>query len=305
MGWSKSQDIKTNYNGYTFYYRYSQHKTSVQDPILFISGAFQDMDSWKLISDHFASNTTTILVDLPGTGKADTLPNHFGFNFITDAMHYLLNEIGINKVYIIAASYGTPIAYNFAQKYQHRVSKLVLAGTMIALTDHLKELITTSIEIANKGIGADFASYVLENGLIYNQDDAEEKIRRHHFVKRVLYRQLRLFNESLLQKYNANSRRLLSEHALNIASPPKVKTLVFTGEYDVFTTPNACQEVAKAFEDSLFTTIKNADHLFHLQQTKTTIALLSNFGNNNPLNTIEGCNEIQLNNKHQKALATH
>ena len=293
MGTSKHQNIKITYQGFTFYYRINKHQTSLQDPILFISGAFQDMNSWKPISTYFTQKTTTILVDLPGTGSADSLPSDYGFAFLSETIHHLINEIKIDKVYIISASYGTPIAYTFAQRFPNRVSKLVLAGTMTFLTNHLKKLTQISIAIAHQGNGKVFADFVMNNGLLYTKTDGAQKINKYDFVKRVLHRQLSFFNKTSLQKYIDNSNRLLRESSLDIHEAPSVKALVFTGEYDVFTTPNACKKVAESFEDSFFTTIKNADHLFHLEQTKTTIELLHKFGNNIPLTAINGCNSIQ------------
>jgi pimeloyl-ACP methyl ester carboxylesterase len=42
-------------------------------PIVFLSGAFQTMDSWARFAKAFTPLTTVVLVDLPGTGRSDVL----------------------------------------------------------------------------------------------------------------------------------------------------------------------------------------------------------------------------------------
>ncbi len=68
-----TSDKKLNYQGYDYFYRVIENKNNNFEPTFFISGAFQNMDSWKKYVNYFSCETTVILTDLPGTGKSDTV----------------------------------------------------------------------------------------------------------------------------------------------------------------------------------------------------------------------------------------
>ena len=77
--------------------------------------------------------------------------------------------------------------------------------------------------------------------------------------------------------------RLLHHEPLDLGAAPAVPALVFTGEHDVYTRPELCHEVASAFESATFTTIRSADHLFHLECFDATLALVAWFLRGEPL----------------------
>lgn len=282
------------YQNFKYYYRIYKNDNEELDPIFFISGAFQNMDSWRLISNHFISKTTVVVADLPGMGLADYLPEDYDVDFLVEAVYKILEEVSLENVYMISASYGTILGYKFAKKYPEKISIMVLAGTMKELSQLLKDRIIGSIDIAKKGETQEFAAYVLKNGLMYDGKDADEKINKFKFVKRVLNKQLSAFNKSEMDKYVSNSKRLLNESPIDFIDVPSIKTLIFTGEYDVLTTPESCRNFARKLKNSIFTTIKHADHLFHLEQPTIVIELFTRFGKGDNFDGIENCGEIEF-----------
>ncbi len=100
-----------------YYYAINQCKNDQADPILFINGAFQCMNSWQKAVDHFKDNTTTIVADLPGWGDADFLSDDYDFDFLARAIFQILEKESINKINIVSTSYGTPIAVSFAKNF--------------------------------------------------------------------------------------------------------------------------------------------------------------------------------------------
>ena len=282
------------HKSFNYCYRIYKNVEEEFDPIFFVSGAFQNMDSWKMFSSYFMKKTTVIVADLPGVGSADFLPEEYDLDFLADCIYRILEETSIRNVYMISASYGTPISYKFAQKYPHKVSLLTMAGTMKQIPERLKKIIAKSFQFAKARNSEEFAQYVLKNGLMYYEKDAINKINRFAVVERVINRQLRAMDSLSMDKYISNTNRLLNENPLEVSTIPKLKILTFTGECDVFTTPDSCREFAMELNNSTFTTIKNADHLFHLEQTKTVIELLYRFGKGLDLECIHNCNEIEI-----------
>lgn len=54
-------------------------------------------------------------------------------------------------------------------------------------------------------------------------------------------------------------------------------TLCFTGEHDPYTTPARCNELAEKLPNASFTSLRNTDHLFHVDKPKETISLITQF----------------------------
>ena len=286
-----TSDKKLNYQGYDYFYRVIENKNNNFEPTFFISGAFQNMDSWKKYVNYFSCETTVILTDLPGTGKSDTVYENVSLDFFSDALFKIVKDIAVQNFYLVSASYGTPIAYTFAQNYPELVSKLVLAGTMREIPIHVKERILESLRLAEMNLMEEFADFVIREGFLCL--DQSRHIKKRELTKRVLYSELKNMTNDALEKYIMNTKRLLSYESLDLSNSPNVKTLIFTGEYDVFTLPEYCREIAASLSDSIFTSIKNADHLFHIEQFNTTLELLLRFVKGLPLENIEGCNNIE------------
>jgi pimeloyl-ACP methyl ester carboxylesterase len=286
-----STDIKLNCHGYDYYYRVIEGKNNNFAPTFFISGAFQNMDSWKRFANAFSNETTIILVDLPGTGKSDVVNDEIPLDFFAEAIYKIIQETCIEQMYLVSASYGTPIAYTFAKNFPEYVSKLVLAGTMKEIPFHMRGKIIQSVKLAEKYLMDEFAWFATHNGLLCL--DPRKNIVRRELALRVLNAELKNMTRNETERYIMNTLRLLNYQSIDINESPDVDTLVFTGEYDVFTIPEYCREIASSFPNAIFTTIKNADHLFHLERFKTTLQLLLRFVQDLPLETIEACNKIE------------
>lgn len=88
-------------------------------------------------------------------------------------------------------------------------------------------------------------------------------------------------------------KRFLPLTTVILSDSPKVRSLVFTGEYDIFTRPVMCREIAAAICNSVFTTIRNADHLFHIEQKDTMAELVYRLSKGLPLEEIKQCNGFE------------
>jgi pimeloyl-ACP methyl ester carboxylesterase len=282
----KARERKLRYRGYDYHYRIIEHPNPQFEPTFFISGAFQNMDSWSKFVRFFSQQTTVVVADLPGTGKADSLPSSIGFDFYSEAIARILQDANVNRVYVIAASYGTPIAYTFARNYQECVSRMVLAGTMKEIPQHLREHIHHSVSLAEQNEPEQFANYVIDNGLLCL--DAAKHIAKRALTRRVLTTELKNM-----------TARLLNHPPLDLSSAPDIPVLVFTGEHDVFTLPRHCREVAAAFPDAIYTTLKDSDHLFHIERFEVVLDLLQRFAKSGYMHNVAGCNTMEFLHNHK------
>jgi pimeloyl-ACP methyl ester carboxylesterase len=258
-------------------YRYTcrvRRTPSDRLPVFFVSGAFQSMGSWRKFADHFGQFTTVVLCDLPGTGGSDVLPAACGLDFLATAMRVVLRRLEIAQCDVVSASYGSPIAYRFAQLFPEAVGRLVLAGVMKEIPGDRRASTMRTMASLREGRLKDFARDVAD-GLLCT--DADRPIDRRQLARRLLMTQLERMTPADQQRYVHNTTRLLDHPPLDLSAPPPVPALVFTGEHDVYTRPDDCLEVALAFDDAVFTTIERADHLFHVERFEATLALVDAF----------------------------
>ncbi|MCP4050202.1 MAG: alpha/beta hydrolase [bacterium] len=250
------------FNGFEFHYNIKHNIKPKTAPILFLGGAFQNMISWKKYKDSFSKLASIILVDLPGTGEACILPHNYTLEFLASSLEdFLLNAIRIRKINILAVSYGTSVAYLFAKKNPNNIGSLALAGTMKKIPEEHKDIMHHSIKILKKKKINEFAD-VMVNALI----SKEKYVHKKKFATRVLRASILKMSDKEKIMYIENTMRLIQHKPIYFSAPSSIKTIVFTGEHDPFTKPKYCKEISKEFNNGVFTTIKNADHLFPLEQ---------------------------------------
>lgn len=283
------QELELTMRGFRYYCRVLRSENESCHPILFLSGAFQTMDSWGKFVEYFHDKTTLILVDLPGVGKSDILPPDFGLDFLTECVENVLIHVSIPKVNVFSASYGSPIGYEFAKHYPHRVSHLLLAGIMREIPKESVASVYATITFLQQKKISEFTEEVI-NGLLCMDP---EKVSKCKVVARMFRNQLKQLTTNQIEKYIANTLRLFKHTPLNINHSPNVPTLVFTGEHDTFTKSEYCKEIANSFQHATFTTIKNADHLCHMEQFEAVIELSHKFFIDELLDVLPGCNPIE------------
>jgi pimeloyl-ACP methyl ester carboxylesterase len=198
----------------------------------------------------------------------------------------------LKKAEIIAISYGTPIGIVFSNKFPEFVSHLVLIGTMKKFPPHMIIRAEHTVSLLRRNQMQQFADEVLDCIMNYYK---ENDINRFDVIRRILYRNLENMNKNEQTNYIENTRRLLYHREIdenfNYYSP----ALVFTGEYDCFTKPEYCREIAWLFEKAIFTTVKNADHLCNIEQFDLTNNLIECFLLNKDLKKLPGCNKVESN----------
>lgn len=282
-----SEDKWLHAAGLRYCCRILPHPRPAFEPTLFLSGAFQTMDSWVRFARVFAPVTTVLLVDPPGMGQSDLLPAEFGVDFLARSIRQLADEHRFDRINIVAASYGTPAALRFAQLFPCRVARIVLAGTMKEIPAHIRARVADSVVTALRGDRERLAGQVID-GLLCR--DPHVPVDRRELAARVLRNGITRMSKKELEQYACNTRRLLQHESLDLSAPVRgPEALVFTGEHDCFTTPTQCREVADAFENAWFTTVKRADHLFHIEQFATVSALLLRFLHGTLAGAPSGC----------------
>jgi len=260
-------------------------------PLVFVNGTFHSQESWIQYARHLGKKRTVVLVEFPGSGESGFLPERYGIDFLAGALKHVLDDEKIPRVNLVASSDGTVVAYRFAQLYPDRLASLILAGTLSELPPHLRPKVDRSLSSLQRGAMDEFAQHWV--GALMCQEPGKT-IANRRLAEGMLRTDLIRMPGPHRAKYLANAQRLMRHLPLDLSEAPDVRVLVFTGEHDQFANSEYCRAIAASFPAALFTTIQDADHLFHIERFETTAKLVEQFINDEPLEGIPEINAIEI-----------
>ena len=258
-------------------------------PILFLNGAWQQMDSWVRHAEYANRLAPVILLDLPGNGCADGAPAHCGHDFFETAMLQALDAAGVSRVNLLGFSYGAALAFLLAQAQPERVERVALVGTTACVSGPGREAIRQAIGALQRRDEQAFVEAIM-NGLLCARG---YPIARRRLVDRAVRAALGDLAAEDFWKHEQNARRLLIHPPQSRGRRLDVPALVLTGEHDGFTAPDAGREVAQACSRAVFTTIREADHFSPFENPRAVMDLALNFYRDLPLDGVPGCGPIE------------
>lgn len=226
-------------------------------PIVILGGAFQRFEAFRRDVEILREHFPVYLVDLPGQGSNSQLCPDLKFEDYAKLLDDFCENLGLDQITPMALSYGSAIGFHFAKMFPKRTHKLIMAGTTPTLRDSVKKLLGQSLEMLDQGYHEEFATGVVLNLMNYPR---RKQIRGAEVLARVLHRNMKNLSEQDRLKYKHNTKRLLNQSVLS-SEGPSCETLVLAGEWDHFTTPYECFQVAKSCPNSVFTIAQEVDHL--------------------------------------------
>ena len=256
--------------------------TAARPPLVFIGGAFQNAWSFLREVKHFISQRPVILVDLPGQGQNNQLSEGLSFGDFATLLKRFLDEHHLNRIIPVGLSYGSGIAYTFAQQFPERVERLILGGTTEQIRVRVDRALRSSFWYLDQGREDAFASAVIHHLLNLPHRDVTRVSDR--LIESMRAGMLALSDTERL-RYRHNSTRLFSDRLNGRLS---CRTMVFTAKYDHFTAPYEALSIAQKCDSVDFVMIERGDHLAPVQNPRSVIALYDAFLNDVPLSNIEG-----------------
>lgn len=245
---------------------YSRGKTDM--PIVVIGGAFQNIAQIERMTAALAKQSWVIAFDTPGNGHTGVLPASYPFEFIAETIAASLKLLDVKKVNLVGFSYGSLIALRFVELYKPMVSRLTLLGAMHRIPDHLVyefNLMLFYLRWDKREAFADSFTNLMSNAELRKTN----KLARLAGEK--LHHALMTANDGIREQFTHNTQRILDHGNMDLAALPDVRTLVSTGEHDIFVPPAANQAIADALPRGRYVSIDGSDHMVHVIQFKKTI----------------------------------
>lgn len=101
-------------------------KLGTGKPLLILHGLFGSADNWFTISKELKDNYKLYLIDQRNHGDSPQSTD-WNYDLMVDDLKELIDDEGLEKVYLMGHSMGGKTAMNFALKYPEKVEKLIVA----------------------------------------------------------------------------------------------------------------------------------------------------------------------------------
>ncbi len=244
---------------------------STDMPLVVIGGAFQNISQIERMSSALAKKTWVIAFDTPGNGQTGVLPSDYPFEFIAECIAESLKKLDVKKINLVGFSYGSLIALRFVELYKSMVSRLTLLGAMHRIPDHLIYEFNLMIFYLKWGKKAEFADSFTN---LMSNPELRKTNKLARLAGEKLHFALLNANDGIREQFIHNTQRILDHGNTDLTKLPDVRTLVSTGEHDIFVPPSANQLIADALPRGRYVSIEGADHMVHVIQFKKTIATI-------------------------------
>ena len=258
-----------SYEGFPIHMKqYSKGLTDI--PLVFIGGAFQNIDRVEKICRALAEETWVITVDTPGNGDTGVLPSDYSFDFICQAINIGLKSLGVDAINLLGGSYGSIVAMRYAKKYIG-VNNLVLCSAMECLPEDLEYEFNKLLFQLEWNRIEEFADGF--TNLMTNPE-----LRKHNRLARIAAEKLRYAlvhsTKGIREQFRHNTMRILRDGKTDLRYMPDIPTTVYTGEHDNFVPVEANIRVANSFPQGRFISIPDADHMVHIERFRTNVRVI-------------------------------
>lgn len=268
---------KLSIKAYNYYYSISRNEKESTSPIIFINGAFQDMNSWHFMRKYFENFTTTVVLDLPGWGMADHLPKEIDFDLYSEAINKVLEQEEVKQVNIISTSYGTPISTHFAKQYKSKINNLVLTSPLMEIGSNLASKYPCMKQLIQNKDYENLYKFLLEIGLMNVVEGKKGNIKQFELIAGLFEKQVLKLTKEKSQKFISNTERIMNYGTSSTEGIEDIRTLVMTGEHDTFTCSKSSRALADTFNNATFKMIPETDHFYLFENPRFAIKLIDDF----------------------------
>lgn len=120
--------LEATIQGCRLFYRVKEKKGSDTTAILLLHGWGCDSSIFSFIESGLSAESAMVTLDFPGHGQSGEPPEPWGVAEYAEQVQALLKELSIDRVRIVAHSFGGRVAIYLASHQPELVEKLVITG---------------------------------------------------------------------------------------------------------------------------------------------------------------------------------
>lgn len=248
----KREEFYININDYSLH-AIREVKNRKYPYIIFLHDALGSVETWRSFPFDLTNNLqyNVLVYSRRGHGKSDCLTQSKGLDLFekeTAELHYIVQELALNKIILIGSSDGGTIALNYASR--HEVLALVsIAGhymnenaTFIGVQSSTKEPFNTQLRLA---------------------------LKKYHNEKS------NLLVDSWQNVWTHNSFKSwsLQNNMINITCP----VLIIQGKKDEYATDSHAESLGSLISNSVVCLLDDVGHFPHKENPLVTTRLIEGF----------------------------
>ena len=210
-------------------------------PLIFVHGWGGSLYSLHALASLASKDFTAYIIDLPGFGKSDNPPEHWGIEGYGEHVKLFIEKIIQKKPQYIGHSFGGEIGIYLASHFPQTIDTLTLCNSSFKRQNKISKIAQMS-----KWIPKD-SNLILK--LIYP------------YIKKLYYTLIR--KQSDLMKYphlEKNFRKIVTQDLSPDTKNIKHKTLVLWGELDTYTPVIWAYELQKNIKNSRLFAFPDVGH---------------------------------------------
>lgn len=100
-------------------------------PVLMVHGFASNHHTWSTLEPTLRRDRATVMVDLPGFGWSERTEGDYSPSALADDLRAVLDELHIDRVDLLAHSWGSSVSLAFALAYPQRVRRIALVGAFV------------------------------------------------------------------------------------------------------------------------------------------------------------------------------
>lgn len=261
------------------YYEYSE--IGSEPTLIFIHGAFADLEMFNPQWDYFLGKNPILGFDLRGHGKTGStkLVSYTMDNFIED-LNWIMDALDIPSAIVCGVSWGGSIAQGFATKYPERVKGLVLAGSMVSMSLTFWEKMQRYVLFPQWLMKLLIRSMRVENfvKLTFKLSDifiGKDFLSHEGIVSDYLKRTMMCIDSEEYQKIWGAIYKFNGFPLESISCP----TLILNGEYESKKVKHHTQELLKRIPNSSYKVIPGAKHAVNMEKAELFNQVIEEFIN--------------------------
>lgn len=249
-----------------------------RSPALLLGGAFQSFRSFAGDVPELLAEHPVILLDLPSQGGNLQLAPELSLAQLADLIAAFAEQLQLPPLMPIGLSYGSALAALFAARHPQHCARLLLSGITALARQGARLLLEEGLNLLAEGRGTAFGQAAL-TGLLNPLQQHSTGVSP--VFRKALLRQMQRLNPDDVERYQQNTRRLLSFSGFE--RYPSCPTLLLAGEHDHFTQPWEHAQFAAACSNADCVLIHNADHLAQFERREACARLYMPFLRGEPL----------------------
>lgn len=244
------------------------------EPVLFLNGILMSTVNWAICVEPLLKRYKVIFMDFFCQGRSEMLTEKFGINLQAKAVKELLDHLNLDKVHMVAASYGAMVALQFAVSHQERLKSLLIQGVRSHNDAHAAALFKSWIDVAALNEPDKLWEMIIP--LAYSPSFY---IKYEEFInerKKIFYDTVSA-SEDWFKGFRLLVNSCLGFNVRDKIRMIKVPTLILGGELDGLVPLQYHEEVNNQIEGSAYLIVKGAAHCPYVEKQMEFLVIVIGF----------------------------